>query len=470
MLVTLVVVAMLLLIRTVGGHPLQKHQNFLVTACALVVSLVPESLGLQEKREGRQHRVRTRKFVNEIFEELGPYYVRRAYRMEGTSFWKLCRLLRPFVVKASTKKCRNGAKNGLIPSPTKISVALRYFAGGSPYDIAVVHGISHTEVFRSLWTVVDAVNACPDLAFEYPKDHSEQQKIADGFKSNSRGVFGCCAGAIDGILIWLEKPSEKHCALSECGSKKFFCGRKKKFGLNMQATCDHNKKFLDIYLKHPASTSDYLSFCSSPLFHQLEEENFMKPGLCIFGDNAYVNSSYMATPYKSVKDGSKDAYNFFHSNCRITIECAFGMLVHRWGILCKPMSTKLPISKVTSLVRCLCRLHNYCVDERLERMRSSAPEQHEPDDDDELDHLDSDHANIVLAGGYAIERDDPPHDLLHGGDHFDDVSRAVRVNRSRRVSGEVLPRETMCAIVENRGLRRPTPARWVGRVPASAIT
>jgi hypothetical protein len=52
MLVTLVVVAMLLLIRTVGGHPLQKHQNFLVTACALV-SLIPESLGLQEKRKGR---------------------------------------------------------------------------------------------------------------------------------------------------------------------------------------------------------------------------------------------------------------------------------------------------------------------------------------------------------------------------------------------------------------------------------
>jgi hypothetical protein len=126
------------------------------------------------------------------------------------------------VVKASTKKSQNGAKNGLIPSPTKISVALGYFAGGSPYDIDVVHGISHTEVFRSIWTVVDAVNACPNLAFEYPKDHSEQQKIADGFKSNSSGVFGCCAGAIDGILIWLEKPSKKHCALPECGSKKFF--------------------------------------------------------------------------------------------------------------------------------------------------------------------------------------------------------------------------------------------------------
>jgi DDE superfamily endonuclease len=190
---------------------------------------------------------------------------------------------------------------------------------------------------------------------------TDQQKIADGFAKASRGIFDCCAGAIDGILVWMEQPSQKHCELSGCGAKKFFCRRKKKFGLNMQATCDHNKRFLDIYLKHPASTSDYLSFCSSPLFCKLEQADFMKPGLCIFGDNAYCNTPYMATPYKgaAVKGGSKDAYNFFHSNCRITIECAFGMLVHRWGILCKPMSTKLPVSKVTAIVRCLCRLHNF---------------------------------------------------------------------------------------------------------------
>jgi hypothetical protein len=386
---------LLLALHAVGGHPLRRKGNYLAVACMLVISLVPEAAGMQEKREGHRHRTRKRKYVNDIFNELGPHYVRRAYRMESDSFWKLCRLLRPFVVKASSKKFRSGAKNGLIPTPTKISVALRYFAGGSPYDISVVHGISHTDVFRCVWTVVDAVNACPEFAFGYPSDHSEQQKIADGFAAVSRGIFNCCAGAIDGILVWMERPSPKHCELSGCGAKKFFCGRKKKFGLNMQATCDHHKRFLDIYLKHPASTSDYLSFCSSPLFCKLEEAGFMKPGLCIFGDNAYCNTPYMATPYKgaAVKDGSKDAYNFFHSNCRITIECAFGMLVHRWGILCKPMSTKLPVSKVTAIVRCLCRLHNFCIDERLGREGDSG-EVDEP--------LDSDEANIVLGGGSSL--------------------------------------------------------------------
>jgi hypothetical protein len=109
------------------------------------------------------------------------------------------------------------------------SVALRYFAGGSPYDISLVHGIGYTDVLRCVWTVVDAVNACPSLGFGYPADHDEQQKIADGFlKSVSRGTFDCGAGAIDGIFIWIEKPSEGHCQISECGSKQFCCGRKKK--------------------------------------------------------------------------------------------------------------------------------------------------------------------------------------------------------------------------------------------------
>jgi hypothetical protein len=461
----IVIVGLLLLtgLRSVGGHPLlDKRSNFAVVACALVIALAPETVGLQARKQGHAHRLRKRKYVNDIFNELGPYYVRRAYRMEPSSFWKLCRLLRPYLVKPASlkKKCRNGAKNGLIPMPTKISVALRYFAGGSPYDISVVHGISHTDVFRNVWQVVDAVNKCPELGFRYPSNHAEQQKIADGFKRISRGIFDCCAGAIDGILIWLERPSGKHCDVSGCGAKKFFCGRKKKFGLNMQATCDHEKRFLDIYLGHPASTSDYLAFCSSPLFCSLEADGFMKEGLCIFGDNAYVNTSYMATPYKSVKDGSKDAYNYFHSNCRITIECAFGMLVHRWGILCKPMSTMLPIAKVTALVRCLCRLHNFCIDERLSLVVDSH-------DDCIAEPLDSDLANITLAGGAAILNGSDlfnPEELLHGGEHFDDVSRTVRV--SRKKNSELLPREIMCLLVEEYDLRRPTPKNWAGRKPA----
>jgi len=59
---------------------------------------------------------------------------------------------------SSNKKNNNGAANGFIPKSIRLSCALRYFAGGAVDDIAVVHGISNTEVHDSVWFIVDAVN------------------------------------------------------------------------------------------------------------------------------------------------------------------------------------------------------------------------------------------------------------------------------------------------------------------------
>ena len=134
-----------------------------------------------------------------------------------------------------------------------------------------------------------------------------------GFKEKSKVGFSCCAGCIDGMLLWIEKPNDFECQRANCGSKKFFCGRKHKFGLNMQAVCDHEGRFLDVSIAHPASTSDHLCFATSTLKEKLERRGFLSPGLCLFGDNAYVNTNYMATPFRSVKSGAKDDYNFYHS-------------------------------------------------------------------------------------------------------------------------------------------------------------
>jgi hypothetical protein len=46
---------------------------------------------------------------------------------------------------------------------------------------------------------------------------------------------------------------------------------------------------------------------------KIEKPGFLATGLCIFGDNAYVNNSYLVTPFKNAKGGSKGAFNFYHS-------------------------------------------------------------------------------------------------------------------------------------------------------------
>jgi hypothetical protein len=108
----------------------------------------------------------------------------------------------------------------------------------------------------------------------------------------------------------------------------------------------------------------------------------------------------MATPYSATSGGSKDAYNFYQSQLQIRIECAFGMLVHRWGILRKP---------IPCLVMCLCRLHIFTFDQEDTIIGSNT----RPDD-----------INIVVAGGVPLEGDrHSPQQLIGGGHHNNDMTR-----------------------------------------------
>jgi DDE superfamily endonuclease len=221
----------------------------------------------------------------------------------------------------------------------------------------------------------------------------------------------------------------------------------------MQATCDADRKFLDVEIRHPGATSDFLAFQTSDLNNKLQSPNFLHPELAIYGDCAYVNSSYMATPYKGVSGGNKDAYNFFHSQVRINIECAFGMLCHRFGILRKSIPPNISTAKTTALVMCLCRLQNYCIDHNDINVPTARH---------------SDMLAISLEGGISNPDSEAainsnaeyrPVELLDGGNHQNDYNRYQY--RQYRVNNETIsPREKMLAMVIDKDLKRPLPAKW----------
>jgi hypothetical protein len=119
-------------------------------------------------------RKRARRTVEEVYECLGPLYFRRAYRMSYASFWKLHNKVAPKIIEAfqqyrryRRKGGRKGRKggvfkpppipNGAISTSVRLALALRYFAGGSPYDLMVKYGVSHSSVFDSVWIVVEAI-------------------------------------------------------------------------------------------------------------------------------------------------------------------------------------------------------------------------------------------------------------------------------------------------------------------------
>lgn len=428
----------------------EEEESTFLEKCNSFVSAVVSLIAWDQKDDSSSHPGRTvgsanikrdRVPVETIFANLGARLVRKCYRMPEPLFWRLHGLLEPHLPQKNKRK-RGSTPNGDIPNSARLSMALRWFAGGDPADIFQVHGVHLNEVYTSVWAVVDAINLCPELQMKFPSNHEEQREIAQAFKEKSKADLDGCVGCVDGMLVWTNKPSKLSLDQVGVGPKKFFCGRKKKFGLNLQAICDHKKRFMDVEIEHPAATSDYLCFTTSDIHQKLKEVGFLADGLCLFGDNAYVNTPFMATPYRGVTDGPKDAYNFYHSSLRITVECAFGMLVHRWGVLRRAIPVNISVVKTTQLVRALCILHNFCIDNK---------------DDTANEVFADDHFTGISSGGFAHSApNERPHQLMDGGEHFDDVPRAERRVHERR--GDELPRERYVAHLEAMGItKRPAP-------------
>ena len=112
--------------------------------------------------------------------------------------------------------------NGPVSTSVWLACAMWYFAGGSPYDIMAKYGLSHASLLESIWAVVKAVNSCDEFSIEYPASETAQLKIAHEFENVSQVKFNNCASAIDGILIWISKPSEEDANEAGCGRRDFF--------------------------------------------------------------------------------------------------------------------------------------------------------------------------------------------------------------------------------------------------------
>jgi hypothetical protein len=101
----------------------KRLKRFMSISQALLLEELPDVFGMNggvEERKGYMARERKRRSINDIFQEQGPYYVRRAYRMTAASFWTLHKMLKadigdPAERKAGSMKThKNGARNGLI--------------------------------------------------------------------------------------------------------------------------------------------------------------------------------------------------------------------------------------------------------------------------------------------------------------------------------------------------------------------
>lgn len=141
-------------------------------------------------------------------------------------------------------------------------------------------------------------------------DREEQAQIAQSFlqKTGFPGIVGC----IDGSHIPIPGPLKHRAA---------YINRKGFPSMQVQAVCDDNLRFLDIFAGWPGSVHDARVFRNSPLCRLLEEGHVHGDNH-LLGDSAYALTEYMVVPFRD--NGhlaeEQETYNTRHSSARMVIE------------------------------------------------------------------------------------------------------------------------------------------------------
>jgi DDE superfamily endonuclease len=167
---------------------------------------------------------------------------------------------------------------------------------------------------------------CPELQLRFPQTCEECQVVADDFASISRGeVITNCVGAVDGFLLEIAAPPDGIVA----NVRSYYSGHYKRYGVNIQACCDHLSRFTYIAVAGPGVMNDNLLVKDEIDLGALIKNLPLR--FCIIGDAAYAASERLVPMYYGA-DKFKPMYgnfNFYALQLRIRIEMAFGMMTRK---------------------------------------------------------------------------------------------------------------------------------------------
>ncbi|CAM9469835.1 unnamed protein product, partial [Chrysoparadoxa australica] len=276
--------------------------------------------------------------------------------MSLDSFHDLLDIVRPDITPSEVGMAGVN-RGGIVPAHQRLSLTLGWLRGSINYSqVAAKYGIGLTTAYDILWQVIQALKRAPQLSLKLPSTEAEYAALARGFKArSSNGVMDKCIGAVDGMLVRIRVPTLKDTPTPV----RYYSGHKKFCGINLQAICDHNCRFLGMDMREPGSVNDRKAWEHSGIDDWLSK---LPDGYYLVGDAAYPLGEHLLTPFKGNVCSSQDTYNYYQSQTRMPIEQAFGMLSQKWAILKKPICFKL--GRVPSVVHVLLRLHNWCIDHR----------------------------------------------------------------------------------------------------------
>ena len=327
---------------------MRRRKSGLLTSL-IVCSILTSGLGRDIKWR------RTRKDWDGYLRGMPRSHFSRMFRMDHDTFMHILHTVGPHLSRNFHQSERSG---GFVSPSLQLGMTIRWLAGGSYLDIHDSYGVSKSTFYRLVFQCCEVITEKFPIVF--PTDVRSLERLARDFSKRQHWymrVFKGVIGAIDGILIKIRCPSTKEVGMP----KHYFC-RKGFFALNVQAICDVRYRFTFVSMDMPGATHDARAFSFSALFEALNA-GMIPAGFYFLGDAAYRGIRQILAPFIGNQSARESVFSFYHSSVRMAIECAFGQLVSRWGILWRPL--RVPLRHAPVVVEtCMC-LHNILIDRNV---------------------------------------------------------------------------------------------------------
>ena len=364
---------------------------------------------------------------------------------------------------------RSSGEDGPVSGELRLSMLLRFLAGGSYLDVSDMHLGAGAEggFYAFINDTMDKVlevesflfDGCPgNKDFDYVanlkhllKDGRLLGEVMSGFNTAKFGEH--CPGehipggigAMDGWAAKIRCPSF---TVDNVTNQNVYFNRKDFYALAVQAICDSRLVFLHCNPTAAGAVHDSQAWKQGPLARAFRALKLETDGVAINGQRAilFVDDAYGCDEIKICRvPGRKlpcapDAFNFLHSILRSTIERAFGVLMSRWGILLRPL--KCSLARARKTIQCCMLLHNICIrsgaDSSEDRRR---------------------YASGSFNKGEALKGDNDTTalDVLVVAEKQNDCYKREEWERPRRWGCNSSIRDHFIADIKDKGLKRPKP-------------
>ncbi|XP_042326176.1 protein ANTAGONIST OF LIKE HETEROCHROMATIN PROTEIN 1-like isoform X1 [Sceloporus undulatus] len=200
---------------------------------------------------------------------------------------------------------------------------------GSCATVATFFGVGKSTAYRAIIHVFLCMETHLLRRAVYLGDH---RKVMAGFE---RLGFPQVVGAIDGCHIPIIAPAHE-------GAQ--YINRKQTHSMILQATCDHNGIFLDLFTGFAGSNHDTFLLKESPIYHALKAGIYVpgrptvtiagkRVGPILLGDGGYPIKPFLLIPFKVGHSKREGVYNRRLSKARCIVERSFGRLKSRFRAL-----------------------------------------------------------------------------------------------------------------------------------------